>query len=64
MKNPLSYVWDKVKDKKVRFPDGRVYSVGTSGAITRLYPQRPWRGKSERRRVIAARRQLKAEASA
>jgi hypothetical protein len=36
--------------------DGRTYNVDSRGVITRVDPIKPWRGKSERRDVIKARR--------
>ena len=35
----------------------RVYRRMDDGSLRRVSPLRPWRGKSERRRVIRARRQ-------
>ena len=46
-----------------RYKDGRgyLYEVGPSGAMVRIHPQRPWRGKSERRQVIRQRREARKE---
>jgi len=41
----------RYKDSK-----GQVYETLASGALVRVHPQRPWRGKAERRQVIKARR--------
>jgi hypothetical protein len=38
---------------------GQVYSVESGGNLVRVSPQRPWRGKSERRRVLRARREAR-----
>jgi hypothetical protein len=40
-----------------------VYERQTTGAYIRINPLRPWRGKSERRAVIKARRIAKQEAA-
>ena len=39
----------------LRDSHGRLYRRALTGAITRISPLRPWRGKSERRQAIAAR---------
>lgn len=38
------------------------YAVMSNGQMVRHSPQRPWRGKSERRQVIKARRAERSEA--
>lgn len=38
------------------------YAVMSNGQMIRHRPQRPWRGKSERRQVIKARRAERSEA--
>jgi ribosomal protein L16/L10AE len=39
------------------------YKMDSNGTIRRVFPQRPWRGKLERRRVLRARRQQREEAA-
>lgn len=48
------FVWEK-NPGKVRFSDGTEYKLGPNGNAIRLSP-RPYRGKSDRRRVILERR--------
>lgn len=46
-----------MKTGQVKDSAGRVYQINSvTGSVTRVYPQRPWRGKSERRQVIRQRR--------
>jgi hypothetical protein len=56
----LAQVWDKVKKTRVRFASGTVYQTMTDGSIRRISPERPWRGKSERRECIRDRRERRA----
>jgi hypothetical protein len=42
--------------------DGRLYHRSTTGALLRISPLRPWRGKSERRQVLQQRRAARAAA--
>ena len=35
---------------------GKIYQIDRRGTVTRVWPERPWRGKSERRAVIKMRR--------
>lgn len=44
---------------QARYQDrrGRQYVLLEDGSIRRTFPVRPWRGKSERRRVIKARKE-------
>lgn len=56
----------RIPDDKKRFFAGhkysdRAYSVNPNGSYHRDNPQRPWRGKSERRQAIRARRESKAD---
>lgn len=47
------------KTTPVRFlrdTNGRTYNRMADGSIRRISPSRPWRGKSERRAAIKARR--------
>lgn len=41
---------------KIRKWDGATYRYGIAGNLIRVSPLKPWRGKSERRRVIKERR--------
>lgn len=56
----LVRAWLKDSDKPVRFTDGTVYKRSSTGSATRVSPLRPWRGKSQRRQMIAIRRQFRA----
>lgn len=59
MKKLWAQVWKKVqeagKSNRVRFNSGTVYELQTDGSVRRVYPRRPWRGKSERREHIRQR---------
>ncbi len=59
MKKQLVRLWNKATDSKVRFTDGTVYQSMTDGSVRRLYPARVWRGKSERRQNLKARREAR-----
>jgi hypothetical protein len=48
--------WLKDSVKPVRFSDGRVYQLNPQGAMRRVFPSRPWHGKTARRSVILRRR--------
>lgn len=45
--------------KRRRDSHGRIYGEMVTGQLIRLEPARPWRGKSERRRVIRRRNLLR-----
>lgn len=45
-----------IGEQQYRSSDGRIYQRNVKGTLIRISPQRPWRGKSERRQVLLARR--------
>lgn len=42
--------------QRLKSRNGQIYEVQPAGNYLRISPQRPWRGKSERRQVIRQRR--------
>lgn len=52
---------DLLSPKLVKDSNGRVYQTLPSGQILRLSPQRPWRGKAERKAVLRHRRNMRAQ---
>ena len=63
MKKMLVRLWNKAKGSRVKFTDGTIYETDAQGVIYRVSPQRPWRGKSERRQVIKNRREDREQAA-
>lgn len=61
---PYTYEEKTTLFNRFRSIDGsRIYATMLDGSIRRLSPSRPWRGKSERRRVLKAWREDRALAA-